>query len=283
MSAPAGLAPEPRLVDAHRTERLGPYLSEVWERRGYIVYVAASELRSRQAHTVLGNLWLILNPVLTVAIYYLIFGLLLDVTRGVDNLILFLTVGVFLFRITQQSTTLGANSIVKNTGLIRSIRFPRAILPLTSVAIVTLSSISTLGVMYAVALLTGEPVRPQWVLLPAVVAMLTLFNCGAAMVAARVTTHFRDTTQILPFVFRLLFYGSGVIFNVSAYAAGDDWITILFTLNPMYGFIEMGRWTMMGGDTVTVGMILSVAAWTVALAVGGFLWFRAGEQGYARD
>lgn len=269
--------------DAHEGERLIPYARSVWARREYIWYVAASEVRSSQVNTVLGNFWHVLNPAITVAIYYVIFVLLLDITRGVDNLVTYLAIGVILFQLTQQSTVRGANSIVNNTGLIKSVHFPRVILPLTSVLFVWLSSLSALGVMYIVAILTGEPVSARWLLLLPVAAVLTLFNIGAAMIAARATTHFRDTTQILPFAFRLLFYGSGVIFNVQAYAEGDDLINFLFTLNPLYCFLTLARWTVLGGDDVTAGMMVSALVWTTVVLVGGFVWFKAGEQEYGRD
>lgn len=271
------------LVDAHAIERIVPYLREVWNRRPYIWYVSVSELRSRQIHTVLGNLWHILNPILTVAIYYLIFGLLLDVNRGVDNTVLFLTIGIFLFQLTQRSTMRGANSIVTNEGLIKTVYFPRAILPLSAVVTELLAALSSFGIIYVVALLTGETADPRWVLLLPVVGLLTVFDAGVALVAARATTHVRDTVQVLPFAFRLLFYGSGVIFNVSAYAGGDRWIEWLFVLNPLYDYITVARWTIMGGSDVTAGVLVSGMAWTLALAIGGFAWFRAGEHTYARD
>ena len=105
--------------DAHESARLIPYLRELWGRRSYIWYVAANELRSRQITTVLGNLWHLLNPALTIAVYYVIFGLLLKTTSGVDNFFLFLTIGLFLFQFTQKATIDGAKSIVDNIGLSR--------------------------------------------------------------------------------------------------------------------------------------------------------------------
>ena len=72
----------------------------------------------------LGNLWHLLNPALSIAIYYVIFGLLLDTTRGVDNFILFITIGIFVFQYTQRATTQGATSITQNLGLLKAIRFP---------------------------------------------------------------------------------------------------------------------------------------------------------------
>lgn len=86
------------LRDAHESSRLGPYLRDVWARRSYIAYVAKSELKRRQVNDVLGNIWHLLNPLLQIGVYFIIFGLLLDVgERSTDNFILFLTVGLFVY------------------------------------------------------------------------------------------------------------------------------------------------------------------------------------------
>ncbi len=81
-----------------------------------------------QQDTLLGNLWHLGNPLLSVAVYYLIFGVVLGVTRGIDNYILWLSIGVFAFGLTTSTVLGGATSIASNKGLIRSIRFPRALL-----------------------------------------------------------------------------------------------------------------------------------------------------------
>lgn len=273
----------PPLVDVHKTDQLGPYLTEVWHRRPYIWYVSTSELRARQVTTVLGNLWHLLNPALTVAVYYVIFGLLLRVDRGVDNFILFLTSGLFIFQTTQRTVTVGASAVVANVGLIKAIKFPRSILPLTTTVTETLGSLSTFAVIGIVAILTGQAPRLEWLLFPPLVLVQVLFNLGAAFFFARLTTHFRDTTQILPFVFRLLLYGSGVIFNVAAYARGNTLIELVFTLNPIYGFVTMARWTIMGDENVSWLMLVATVGWSVLLLVLGFAWFRRGEETYARD
>jgi teichoic acid transport system permease protein len=282
MSTPTAVAPPAGMRDAHEAASLAPYLRELWNRRNYLWYVSANELRSRQVTTVLGNLWHLLNPVLTIAVYYVIFGLLLKTTRGVENYILFLTIGLFLFQYTQKATIDGARSIVANAGLIRAIRFPRALLPITSTVTETLASLTTFLVIYLVALITGEPITWRWLMLPGVVAMMFVFNLGAALIAARMTTHFQDTTQILPFLFRLLLYGSGVIFSVDAYTENNPAIRMLFTLNPMYCFISLGRWCLMAGN-LRGSLLLSALIWSIAIIAVGFFWFRAAEERYARD
>ena len=100
------------------------------------------------------------------------------------------------------------------------------------------------------------------------------------MIAVRATNHVADIQQVLPFVFRLVLYASGVIFNTEAYASsGWSWA---FYGNPVYCVITMGRSFLMGGEFPPV-LILSFSLWAVGLLVVGFFWFRAGETEYGRD
>ena len=103
MSSSTVQGPDPGLGDVNASARLGPYLLDLWGRRSYISYVSANELRSRQVTNVLGNLWHLLNPILSIGVYYVIFGLLLDVgNRSSGNFFLFLTAGLFIFQFTQK-------------------------------------------------------------------------------------------------------------------------------------------------------------------------------------
>ncbi len=268
------------LVDVQAASKVGRYAHELWVRRSYAWYVAESELRQRQITTVFGSLWHLLNPILSIATYFLVFGLILETDRGVDNFLLFLTVGLFVFQFTQRAVTQGSTSIVANRGLVQAIRFPRALLPLSATLTEALAAIPTFLVIYAVALIAGEPLRPAWLMLPLIALWQVVFNLGAAMVAARITTHFRDTQQILPFFFRLLMYGSGVLFSVDEYVT-DPGLEWLFVLNPLYGFISLARWAIMG-TPVALEVMVALIGWTVALSIGGFFWFRAAEHSYDR-
>lgn len=255
-----------------------PYAREAWQRRHYVTYVATSELRSRQMNSLLGNLWHLLNPALQIGIFWLIFGILLETSRGVDNFVGFLSIGIFTYQYAQRSTTSGARSIRKNRGLITIISFPRVLLPVTATAVETLAALPAFGVMYVIAIATGESISWTWLLVIPTIFVLVFFSAGLAMIAARATNHVADVEQVLPFIFRLGFYGSGVLFNVDAYVEQPQY-RALFEVNPFYCFIELNRTFILGGD-LSPYVPLSAALWTIVLFVGGFLWFRAGEDGY---
>jgi teichoic acid transport system permease protein len=214
-------------------------------------------------------------------VYYVIFGLVLKIDKGVDNFLLFLTIGLFIFQFTQKATIDGASSIVGNRGVIKAVRFPRAPPPISTTTEL-LATIPNLLVMVMIAVLAGTAPGPRWLALIPLTAVQLVFTMGAAMVAARMTTHFADTTQILPLVFRLILYGSGVIFSVDAYIEQGGYAQLLFILNLMYCFITLGRWSVLGGD-FKGDLLISAIVWSIVMFCAGFLWFLAGEERSARD
>lgn len=269
------------------------YLRSIWNRREFVWAVPLNELRAQNMDTVLGNLWHLLNPLLLVGVYWLLFGVILDISVAdrVDNprladvsYVAFLSIGIFLFQYTQKCTIQGAKSIVSNVGLLRSMQFPRAILPMSAVIQETVALMPALVLMFAIVLGFGVTPRITWLLILPIVAMQIFFNLGASFVVARMTDSFRDLQNVLPYIFRLLFYLSGVIFPAERFLTeenGLDRYLVFFDLNPLYSFVTAAR------DAILEGVIdpwrwLSMAVWTVGLLTLGFLYFRADEHRYGR-
>ena len=276
------MASTSHLIELGRRMPASAYLRAIWNRREFAWAVPVNELRAQNMDTVLGNLWHLLNPMMLVGVYWLVFDLILDVTeRGLPGIpyVAFLSVGIFLFQYSQKSTIQGAKSIVGNVGLIRSMQFPRAILPLSAVIQETVALMPALVLMLVVVLLSGIPPNPLWPLLVPLVAIQALFNLGAAFYVARFTDYFRDLQNVLPYVFRLMFYMSGVIFPASQFVPEE--YLIFFDINPLYAFVTAAR------DVILQGVFdpwrwLSVLAWTLVLVTSGFFYFRANEHRYGR-
>ena len=140
----------------------GRYLADMWARRDFALAMPLEQLRVAHQDTLLGNVWHLGNPLLTTAVYYFVFGVLLGVDRGVDNFILWLTVGVFAFGLTRGTVTGGSTSITTNLGLMRAIRFPRALLPVSVVISRLITFGFQLAVIGVVALATGEGMSRRW-------------------------------------------------------------------------------------------------------------------------
>jgi teichoic acid transport system permease protein len=258
------------------------YLRALWGRREFAMAMPAEELRAQHQNTFLGNVWHLGNPLLTVAVYFVVFGGLLGVDRGIDNYLMWLTIGVFAYRFTSSSILGGATSITSNLGLMRSLQFPRALLPISVVIRNVLSFAFELSVLAAIAVLTGAGVSVRWFALPLVVAVQLMLNLGGAFIAARLTESFRDMQQLIPFVFRLLQYVSGVMYPIEQYLdSSHTWLTTFVAWNPMVRLLDMYRWVFLGLPVDLTGLVRTMLLCGVVLVVG-FRFFVAAEHRYGR-
>jgi teichoic acid transport system permease protein len=250
--------------------------------------MAVGELRSQHMDTTLGNVWHLLNPVLLIAVYYIVFDIILDVSRGVDNFIAFLAIGVLSYQWAVRSITAGAKSIVSNEGLIRSLQFPRALLPVAATIKETISFLPGIVLMFLVVLITGEGFTPNWVLIVPAFVLQVGFNLGGGLLLARAADRFRDTMNLLPFFFRLVFYGSGVIYAVDTrffdIFADNPWVVRIFIANPFYAQLSLWREALMTSQDIQfIGWLwISAATWSIVMLIVGVLVFRGGEKEYGR-
>lgn len=274
------LADEHGLVDLARVPPLREYLRQIWDRRAYAVEVPKADFRARNLHTVLGQIWHLLNPGLQMAVYYIFFGLILGTDRGVDNFLVYLGAGVFAFGFTSRSAIGGAGAIVGNLGLIRAIKFPRAILPLSVTISQVLAYLPMIVVLCLLALGTGEVPNARWLLIIPLTALQAVLNFGLALLTARIAEVFRDLQNLLPFVFRMLFYMSGVLYAVENYVT-DERLVKLFAINPLYSYITALRYAFL--DIPATGWIwVSIAVYTPAVLLLGLWVFKRAEATYGR-
>lgn len=270
----------PQLLDVGAVPRLREYVRESWGRRDFALSLAAADVRSNHVDTALGSFWQLLNPTILVSVYYLIFGVILNVSRGMDNYLGFLVVGVFLFTFVRKSTMSGSRAIVNNRSLLQSVRFPRILLPVATVLSELLTFLPSLLVIFAVMVVTGEEPSFAWLLIVPLVGVLFVFSAGLALLASRFTVHFRDLEELLPFLLRLWFYMSGVLYPVSRIGEklGGPWQT-LFEANPAHVYIDIGRRALL--DDTTSPMLWMVGiVWAVVAAGLGVVFFRRHELEY---
>lgn len=257
------------------------YIRNVWARRDFAFALPFEELRSAHLNTFLGNLWHLGNPLFSAGVYYLIFGVWLGANKGIDNYVVWLIIGVFTYQLTSATILGGASSIASRQGLMRSFRFPRAIIPISSTIGKLLSFGFQLGVIVVVAFATGVTPSRRWLLLPVVLGVHTAFNLGGAFIAARLNDSFRDVQQLIPFVLRLAQYMSGVMFSMDRILGRNVWVDRLVLLNPMVSIIEFYRWMILGTPVRPGPSVIAVVITLVTL-VFGFRFFKAAEHRYGK-
>lgn len=280
------VASEDAQLTLHRVGARAPffaYLRQAWERRGFAYEMARSRIQASNQRNRLGMLWIIFQPTMNAIMYGLIFGLLQG-DRRPPNFAAFVVIGVFLFQFFTTSMNQGAKSITGNQSLVQSLSFPRITLPLSTVMEQFLSLMPMLGVMYIYCVILGERPTLSWLLVFPLVAILTVFNVGVALVAARLTVHIRDLTHLLPIFTRLLFYTSGVLFSVDRILNKWPGAVKLFDYHPIYQALQIARGAILESvafPSMHAWMVLSV--WAVVMAAFGVVFFWAAEERYGRD
>lgn len=180
-----------------RRPALRDYVSQLWTRRHFIVADSRARVTSGTRQMVLGNVWLVLNPMLNGLVFLVIFGLVLKSSRGIENFIGYLLIGVFMFQFTARCLSAGASSVTSGRNLIRSFLFPRAALPIAAVLRETLSMVPVVVSMVVLVLVIPPHavVTWRWVLFPLVFALQVVFNTGIALLAARMVARVPTSTS----------------------------------------------------------------------------------------
>ena len=225
---------------------LSAYLAMLWQRRHFIIGYATARNVSMYTEAKLGQLWQVLTPLLNAGVYYLIFGVLFEASRGVQHYPAFLLAGVFVFAFTERSIVTGSNVMRANLQLIRALYFPRAALPLAYVIVELQQMLVGFIVLIPVMLVSGEPLTVYWFLLIPVVLLQTAFNIGAALIVARLGGSLADVSELIPFILRITRYFCGVMYMVTTLpAAVPVWGIKLLSLNPPAVYISLVRVALM--------------------------------------
>ncbi|MFG3350102.1 ABC transporter permease [Streptomyces sp. NPDC048018] len=267
---------------------LPAYVRQLWSRRDFITAFATAKLTAQYSQARLGQIWQVMNPLLNAAVYYAIFGVLMDVQRGVPDYVPFLITGVFVWTFTSQTIMTGTRAISGNLGLVRALHFPRASLPI-ALAIQQLQQlVFSLGALVAILFCCGEFPRWSWLLAIPALLLQTLFGTGLAMAMARLAARTPDIAQLMPFVLRTWMYASGVMWSIAHLTHGRDLphaVILLLQANPAAVYIDLMRFALVEsftGSQLPPHVWALAAGWAALTFAGGFVYFWQAEERYGR-
>ena len=275
----ASLAQEAGLERVGARPPLREYLKETWRRRDFAFTLARYRVEAQLGSNRLGLGWVVLRPILLAAMFGLVFGLIMPSTTRPSNFIPFLVTGVFIFEFFSTSLSQGARAITQNVGLVRTLSFPRILLPLATIAQRLIELVPMMVVLCLILIAFGEPITWWWLLTPVVLAVMTAFNLGIALIAARLTVHARDITQVIPILTRLIFYSSGIFYSLELVLADRPNLLRIAQLNPVHDYIALVRAQLVSGNAQSgVVWTIAVGAAVTALIAGVFFFWQAEER-----
>ncbi len=245
--------------------------------------------------TALGRLWSFINPLATVAVFALIFGVVFRGSvepgrySGIDSFALWIGIGVICWNFLSAGVINGMNSLVSNAGLLTKVYFPRQVLVYSAVGALVVDFLFELVVLTGISLLAGGArVLLMLPVLLVVTALTALFSTGLGMVLAIATVYFRDISHLWQIFNQVWMYASGVVFSLAMLDQVQNqlfdmgWqlngrpipITTIFRLNPAETFLEAFRSCLYDFAVPSPGVSLACVAWGVGMFLFGRLIFR---------
>jgi len=256
---------------------LRPYLRELWRRREFAFEMARTTLRAQHYNTMLGQLWLVLSPLLLACVYFVLVDILRARTGGI-TFFAHLMACLFVYYYVTDAIRQAVRSVVGGGRLILNTAFPRVLLPGAAVITAFWRFLPTLGIYIPVHLAVGLPVGVELLWLIPVFGLFTLLATGLAMLVAAGQVYFRDLKNALTYALRLWLYGSPILYF--AHEVPDRY-EILLVLNPLAPLLT--AWS----DVLDRGLApdpLDLAlggAWAAAFLIGGALFFISREREFA--
>jgi lipopolysaccharide transport system permease protein len=250
-------------------------LREVWDYRELLYFFVWRDVKIRYKQTVIGVLWVILQPLLTMGVFTLFFGRLAKLSsQGLPYPIFYFAALVpwTYFSYALQSAT---NVVVENQRVITKVYFPRLVLPFSAV----LSGLVDFAIGFAVlAILTlAYGIRPTlaalWLPVLLLLAILTALGVGLWMSALNAL--YRDVRYVMPFVVQFWMFASPVAYPSALVPERWRW---LYGLNPMAGVIDGFRWALTGHGQPPGPVLLASTAMVAVVLVGGLFFFQRMES-----
>lgn len=261
-------------------------LQELWNYRELIRNMVGRDLKARYKNSVLGYIWSLLNPLLMMLIFWLVFSLLL--TNDIKMFPVFLIVALLPWNFAVTAVSGGMRSILDNSNLVKKVYFPREILPLTVVLSNLVNYIFALPVMFlvmaAVQWYTLGRLNFSWTFafLPVIIIIQTIFLIGMSLLLSTVAVFFRDTTHIIDILIQLWIFLTPVFFSLEQIATPTQ-AKLVRWLNPMASIVDFYRDILYGqtknlipvpGLPALDGVFRTLLTALVILALGSYVFHR---------
>lgn len=262
---------------------LGPYLRETVQRLPFAATLAWYRLQADFQRNRLGIAWVVLQPVLTAAVYGIVFFFIINPAARPQPFVPFLLVGVFFFQYYAGSLANGSRAITGNTKLVQSLNFPRILLPIQETLEQAVRMVPNTVLLIVLLLIFGEPPSWSWLLIVPVLLLMSIFCLGIAFIGARIAVHFRDFQLVVSFVNRFLFFGSGILFSMDQLLADNPTMLAIVHWVPTYDFISIARAVLLHNSPTVPIVWVAAGVWAAVAFVVGLIFFWRAEVRYGLE
>jgi lipopolysaccharide transport system permease protein len=278
LAEPARVDDVPVLVIEPRRRR-GVDLRELWVYRGLFGFLVWRDIKVRYAQTVLGAGWAILQPVLTMVVFTVIFGNFANIPSDGVPYALFSLAALVPWTYFSTALTNSSNSLVTSANLLTKVYFPRLVIPFSPVLAGLVDFAIAMAILLLAMLAFGfAPTAASVAVLPLVLGAVMMTAAGVGCWLSALNVQYRDVKYVVPFLVQVWMYSSPIVYPMSMV---PERFHLLFALNPMAGAIEGFRAALLGTQPVPWPMLLVSLGTSILIFVTGALYFRRMERVFA--
>lgn len=261
-----------------REKLLSINLRELWDYRDLCNLFVKRNITTQYKQTMLGPLWYIIQPMITVVMYMVVFGGIAKIpTDGLPQPLFYLS-GICLWQYFSDCLNKTSSTFTANAGIFGKVYFPRLIVPISTVV----SNLLRFGIQFAlfmvvyaiyqIWIIPGQ-IHTNWyaLLLPVLVLMLAGLALGFGILFSSMTTKYRDMSLLLSYFVSLWMYATPVIYPLSTIT--NEKLRMLMSLNPLTGIVEAFKYGFLGEGQFSWGMLGYSAAFMMVLLALGIVIF----------
>jgi len=258
-------------------------LTALWAYRELVYFLTWRDIKVRYKQAALGIGWAIIQPIVSMVIFTLIFGRLagLPTDNGIPQewYPIFSFAALLPWQLFQGALQRAGISLVGNANLLTKIYFPRLIIPLAAVAAGMVDFLFSFLVLAVLMVYYRVPFTWNLLWLPPLVLLALMAALAVGLWLSALNVQYRDVQHMMPFLLQAWMYASPVVYSIDMIPTDGPW-RILYGLNPMTGVIQGFRWALLGGSPPDRLMIVSVLM-VIVLLVSGLYYFRRMERTFA--
>jgi lipopolysaccharide transport system permease protein len=271
-------SPKRKLIIENRSGLFDVDWSELWEYRELLHTFVGRELKIRYKQTAIGVSWVVLQPLITVVIFTVIFGRLAEIPSDGVWYPVFALTALIPWNFVSQATSRSAASLVGNANLVSKVYFPRMLLPVSMVMAPLVDLALSLVLLFGLLIYAGIPLTLKVLMLPIFIVVAIFTAMGVGLIVSAANVKYRDVGHAIPFVIQIWMFVSPIVYPVSLVPEQWRW---LYGLNPMVGVIEGFRWALLGRTAPDLIVLVESCLLLFLVFIAGLAYFRKMERQFA--
>lgn len=267
-------------IDADNKKR--SFWSELWNYRELFQVLALRDVSVRYKQTIVGIAWAIIRPVVTMAVFTIIFGKVANLEDTVSMpYILLVYAGVLPWQFFSSALGDASQSVVGNSNLVSKVYFPRLIVPTSSLLVSLIDMAISFCLYVSLMVYFGVTIRIEVLFLPLILLLLLITTLGPVLLLSSLNVRYRDIKYIIPFIIQVGVFISPVGFSTDNVASS---YSLLYYLNPLASVIDLFRWSLLGIDFAHSYLFIFLGtAVSLTIFILGMTIFRRMESRFADE